>query len=66
MTYDYICKKCKWGFSISMNFTDYKEGNKRVKCPNCLSYSVKRAYISPASIRFVGKGFYSTDNKKGG
>lgn len=58
--YDFVCDDCKVIKEHKSSIKDYDEIN--AKCPEC-GNSMSRIYDSPR-IRFIGKGFYSTDYPK--
>jgi putative FmdB family regulatory protein len=39
-TYDYLCKKCKKPFTMTLTLSEYE--NKKVKCPHCGSTSLEQ------------------------
>lgn len=56
--YTYKCPACKLIFERHHKMSDNPEYN--CKCGT----SLKKAIITPPTIRFNGKGFYSTDNQE--
>ena len=60
-TYEYECEKCGYKFEKfqQMSAVPVK------KCPEC-GGQVKRLLGIGSEVIFKGKGFYSTDYKKGG
>jgi putative FmdB family regulatory protein len=61
MQYKYRCKQCNTEFEIVASFATISLLT--VYCPVCMTDEVKRVYTIP-SIKFNGKGFYITDNRK--
>lgn len=43
-TYDYVCKKCKKPFTMTLTLDEYEQG--KVKCPHCGSGSLKQQVTS--------------------
>lgn len=60
--YDFRCDSCKHEFEFFISYDDIKD--KKVICPNCKGKTVKKIIKSTVPVLFLGKGFYSTDNKK--
>ena len=67
MIYDYTCKSCRRKFRLDRPMKSRVRNGKhhKARCPHCKSLSVKKV-MHRAEIRFVGSGFYSTDNRKDG
>lgn len=55
--------KCKCGKSFDKVIFDL--GVVEYECPNCGKKAKKLEIPSSFGMQFKGKGFYSTDNKKG-
>jgi putative FmdB family regulatory protein len=60
--YEYQCLECKEYFDIMSLIAEVPVGP---MCPHCGSYRAQRIWNAP-NIKFKGKGWYSTDNKKDG
>lgn len=59
-TYTYNCSNCgELEFYQSMYESTF------VICPNCESCDIRKTISVPA-VKFIGPGFYNTDNKKSG
>jgi putative FmdB family regulatory protein len=43
-TYDYLCKKCKRTFTMSLTIREYEK--KKTKCPHCGSTSLQQQVTS--------------------
>ncbi len=43
-TYDYVCRKCKKSFTVTMPFREYEKG--RAKCPHCKSGNPRQQITS--------------------
>ncbi len=43
-TYDYLCEKCKNGFSLVLSISEHDK--KKVRCPKCKSTRVKQQISS--------------------
>jgi len=57
--YQYLCNNCSL-FDYHQSIHD----NQLSSCPYCKSEQIKKVFSAP-TVRFVGGGFYSTDNKGG-
>jgi len=57
--YEYQCNSCSFRFERRQGFHDKPVA----RCPKCRGEA--RRVIHPAPVIFKGKGFYSTDNRKG-
>jgi putative FmdB family regulatory protein len=58
--YEYQCNSCNFRFERRQGFHDKPVA----RCPKCQGKA--RRVIHPAPVIFKGKGFYSTDSRKGG
>ena len=56
-TYDFKCEHCKVNFEKEIDYRDIL----KVKCPTC-HRTAKKVILSPVPVKFLGKGFYLTDN----
>ncbi|MBW1901060.1 MAG: zinc ribbon domain-containing protein [Deltaproteobacteria bacterium] len=43
-TYEFICEKCKKGFSLMLSISEYEK--KKFRCPKCKSRRVKQQISS--------------------
>jgi putative FmdB family regulatory protein len=59
--YNFRCRDCGAEFEIDCTFEAIVGLD--VNCPECYSESTHRVFSVP-NIKFDGRGFYSTDNKK--
>lgn len=59
-TYVYNCEYCG-------DFEKFQPLNDQepVKCPSCDGFKVAKVFVA-VGVSFKGKGFYSTDNRRGG
>ena len=64
--YDFICKnnKCKDKTTQEIPYFNFHTTLDSLKCEKC-GWRLQRVYKKTPTIQFTGKGFYSTDNKKG-
>ena len=58
--YDYRCTSCGSVFEVEHAMTEHPE----VTCPSCGAAAEK--VFSASGIKFVGSGFYNTDQRGGG
>lgn len=58
--YDYRCTSCGTVFEVEHAMTEHPE----VSCPSCGAAAEK--VFSASGIKFVGSGFYNTDQRGGG
>ena len=56
--YVYQCDKCKVRTEV---YQSYSEKSLTV-CPECKQEELRKVY-NPMPVHYLGKGFYSTDNK---
>ncbi len=59
-TYEYECRNCGHTFEAFQSINDKPLS----RCPKCKS-AVRRVINGGMGVIFKGRGFYSTDNKKG-
>lgn len=57
--YDYRCTSCGTTFEVEHPMSEHPD----VSCPDC-GAAAERVF-SPSGIRFVGSGFYNTDQRGG-
>lgn len=65
MKYPYECLACNKQFEVDLLLQEVINAAKfpAKKCPKC--GGVSRRVPNKVSVHYKGKGFYSTDNKKG-
>jgi len=62
--YNYSCQTCKTVTEKIMTFEEFdKSRSRKFKCSEC-GGRLTRFISTPPEIKFVGKGFYSTDYPK--
>ena len=64
MIYTFRCNVCHYEFEKDLKLVDVANAARppKIPCPNCKGST--RKLINRPSIKFIGSGFYSTDNKK--
>jgi putative FmdB family regulatory protein len=61
--YEYICHECETIFNKTMAFTEYDKQPVLIECPHCHKRKAKRIITRPPIVKYIGDGFFTTDNK---